>query len=226
MRGRGNGDHAVAHRDRRQDERDEADQRRLVGADDSHHAPRLVHRQRDEARLGRVHRAVVLVGEARVIEGAPHGGLDFGARLARRRAGLGDEPLGEFLGARFEVLGEIVEHLGAVVRRRRAPARRLARRLDGVAHVLAVARARRGRRLCPRDRAPRSSSRSRAAPACRRYRAWRCGRSRRRRAPARGRAGRSAAALTALAGLVGAAGATRYSASPSRPPSRPKPLSR
>ena len=63
---RRNGDHGIAHRDRRQDQRDEAEQRRLVRADDAHHAPRLVHRQRDEARLRRVHRAVVLVGEARV----------------------------------------------------------------------------------------------------------------------------------------------------------------
>ena len=192
MRSRGDGDHAVSHRDRRQHERNEADQRRLVGADDPHHAPRLVHRQRDEARLGRVHRAVVLVGEASVVERAPHGGLDFGARLARSGAGLGDAaarriPRRAIRGSRRD---SRAPGRGCAPSPRPSsppspPPRPRCARPCGC-------RARRGRRLCLQGRAPRRCSRSPAAPACRRCRAWRCGRSRRRQAPARGRAGRSA----------------------------------
>ena len=62
MGGRRDRDDAIAHGDRRHDERDESEKRRFVRADDSHHAPRLVHRERHEARARRVNRAVELVG--------------------------------------------------------------------------------------------------------------------------------------------------------------------
>ena len=60
---------------------------------------------------------------------------------ARRGAGLGAQPLGELRRPRRKGFGEIVEHLRAVVRGRRAPAGRLRRRLDGIADVLAIAEA-------------------------------------------------------------------------------------
>ena len=50
------------------------------------------------------------------------------------------EAVGELVGARRQVLGQVVEDLRAVVRRSRRPSRLAgARRLDGVADVLAVA---------------------------------------------------------------------------------------
>ena len=49
MRRGGNRNDRIAHRNGRHDERDEAEQRRLIGADNAHDAPRLVHRDGDEA---------------------------------------------------------------------------------------------------------------------------------------------------------------------------------
>ena len=96
-RGRGNGDDAIAHRDRRHDQRDEGEQRRLVRADDAHDAPRLVHRQRDEARARRVHGAVELVGLAGVDRTARRIDASTSAsRRARGGAGHRAQPVGEF----------------------------------------------------------------------------------------------------------------------------------
>ena len=228
MHRRRDGDDAIAHRDRRHDERDEGEQRRFVRADDAHHAPRLVHRQRDEARARRMDRAVEFVGEAGVEERAADRRLDLAPRpraaaapviARRRRANSSARAL--------KVLGEVIEHLRAIVRRRRAPGRRLGRRLDGVADVLAVAEAGQPDLAAGRIERRRSCSRSRAAPACRRYRAWRCGRCRSISAAGAkpGRRASSGRRLRRL-GLRFGSSAMRYSYKPSRPPSRPKPLSR
>ena len=100
MRGGGDGDDAVAHRDRRHDQRHEGEQRRFVGADDAHHAPGLVHRERDEAGARRVHRAVVFVGEAGVEESALDRGVDLAAAAREEAPVIVARRFGEFVGPR------------------------------------------------------------------------------------------------------------------------------
>ena len=86
----------------------------------------------------RAHRAVVFVGEGGVEEQPADRGLDL--RRLRRAPVMALEPRGELGRAGGEVLGDVVEHLRAVVRRRAAPSRVALRGgLDRVADVLAIA---------------------------------------------------------------------------------------
>ena len=105
---------------------------------------------------GLVHGALVFVGPGGEGEQALDGGVDLGRRLglalapvsSRRRSANSSR-------AGVEVLGEVVEDLRAVVRGGRAPSpARLARRLDGVADVLAVALADFADELAVRRRRP------------------------------------------------------------------------
>ena len=53
--------HAVAHGNRRYHQRDKAQQRHLVGADEAHDAPGLVHGERHVAGFGGVDAAIIFV---------------------------------------------------------------------------------------------------------------------------------------------------------------------
>ena len=92
----------------------------------------------------------------------------FARSAAARRSSHRSAPANS-LGARREILGDVVEDLRAVVSGRARPAlRRRVRRFDGVANVLAIAfrRLRRPARRSARECA--ACSRRRGAPACRR----------------------------------------------------------
>ena len=86
-----------------------------------------------------VHVAVPLVGPGGVGEEALDGGLDLTGGFLGGRAGQGAQPVGELALAGGQVLADVVEDLGAVVRRGLRPAGGLVRGLDGVADVLPVA---------------------------------------------------------------------------------------
>ena len=92
------------------------------------------------ALLRRLHAAGVLVGPGGVGEQAPDREIHLAARAVRTGPGQRRDPAAEVLAARRQILGGVVEHLRPVVRRGLRPAGlRLARGLDGVAHVFAVA---------------------------------------------------------------------------------------
>ena len=121
-------------------------------------------------------RAVVLVGEAGIEEGAPDRRLDLGLGGAPGRARHNADAPGEFVRPGAQVLGDVVENLRPVVRRRCPPATRPWLRPRPRCGCPCGCRAPRGRSRRPLDRGRRNCSRNRAAPACRRHRVWRCGR--------------------------------------------------
>src|SRR5262249_38422063 len=86
-----------------------------------------------------MHRAVVLVGPGGVGEQPLDRRLDLPGRRLGALTGRSVQPPPELVGACAQVLGDIVENLGAIVRRLRGPAGARTRRLDGVADILAVA---------------------------------------------------------------------------------------
>ena len=104
--------------------------------------------------LRRMHRAVVLVGLGGVVEDAADRRLRPPPLAALPTPVMAREARREFGGARRQVLGDVVEHLRAVVGGGRAPAAGLGRGLDGVADVLAVAEAGLADRLAAWRRAP------------------------------------------------------------------------
>ena len=102
-------------------------------------------------------------------------GCDFLRRL--RFSHCSRQPASDFVAALREILGHVVENLGASVGGGLGPARRFAGGFDGVANVFAIAQRRFAEQLGRSGCALPCCSRNRAAPACRRCRALRCGRS-------------------------------------------------
>ena len=145
--------------------------------------------------LRRVHRAVVFVGPAGVEE-QPRGSRRRPRRAprARRRRSCARSRAANSARARVEVLGDVVEHLRAVVRGRRAPAGRLAPRPRRRCGCPCGCPGRPGRASGPCGSSTAvASSRNRGAPACRRYRVLAVrsmpSAPRRRRRPGRGARG-------------------------------------
>ena len=131
-----NRDDGVAHRDRRGDEADEPEQRGLVRANDADRPYGLGQRERHVAQRCVVDRAIPFVGHRRIREQPLDAGGHLGlARHARHQGNA----VGEFTFACRQILGDEVQHLRAVVRRRVCPPRSRPGRLDRVADVLAVA---------------------------------------------------------------------------------------
>src|SRR5689334_20359895 len=135
----GNGDHGIAHRDGGRDERDKAEQRALVGADQAYDADWLVRRQRHAAHRRGMNRAVVLVGPGAVGEEPLDARLHLARRVIAPAASHAEYALSELFGAGRKVLCKVVENLRAQVSGSAGPAAGRVRRLDGVADVLAVA---------------------------------------------------------------------------------------
>ncbi len=121
---------------------DEAEERIVVGADDGDDADRFMNGEGQAADRRRMDAAFELVGPGAIGEEAVDGRFDFASGIGVRYAALIDNAAGELAGADGEILGEIIEHLGAGMLRGGRPAFRLAGGLDGVAYVLAVAVAR------------------------------------------------------------------------------------
>ena len=161
--------HGVAGDDRRGDHRDQAEQRRSPAARArrprrSARAPRSRSTARrpgwpSPATCGDLVRPAGVPDPA--VDGRVHGGLGLAARRGPRRRATSST---NCAAAALQQLGDPVEHLAAVVRRRRRPAgERLARRDDRVAGVLAGAPAPRWRGTRPCCRSPRRTGRSRDA---------------------------------------------------------------
>src|SRR5262249_6985650 len=110
---RGNGDDGIAGRDQGQHKREESKQRILVRADDTDSSERLVHGHRSVAEWRIVHRAIELVGPARVREKALDAFLDFAGSLFLPYRSA--EPGSDFLAALGEILGDVIEDLRAIV---------------------------------------------------------------------------------------------------------------
>src|ERR1700730_5069402 len=117
---RGNRDRRVAHRDHRHDQRQEPQQRRLIGTNDSNRANRFVHGDRDVAERGVVHRAVKLVCPGRIREDALNAAIHLGRSLSF--ADDGGQMASDFLAALRQIFRHVVEHLGTIVRRGPGPA--------------------------------------------------------------------------------------------------------
>src|SRR2546422_4975378 len=125
----GHYNYRVAEGDRRCHQRYETEQRKIVRGGDTEHAHRLVHRERDAADRGVVHRAVPLVGPGRVREQPRDAGIHFFLSHASR----------EFGGARREVFGDEVENLRTQMTAGAFPSFGGVRCLDRIAYVLAIA---------------------------------------------------------------------------------------
>ncbi len=134
---RGNGDNRVAHGERGHHNRNKTEQRRFARTDDAHGPNRLVHRDGDIAKRRIVHRAVKLIGPRRIRENALDAEIDFRGRLLF--ADHGSEAVRNFIAALGKILRAVVENLRSIVRRSLRPRRGLARRLDRVANVFAIA---------------------------------------------------------------------------------------
>ena len=162
-------DHRVAHGQRRRDQRDQAEQRRIVGRDDADHADRLVQRQRHGAGRRLVDAALELVGHAGIVEQP----LDRQRRPRRARPWRVApvscaEPRGKLVGAAGQVFGQDNRAPGCGCRRspRPRPCRRARPRRRR--ECPCGCRGRLRRQACPCGRARRANSCRPAAPACRR----------------------------------------------------------
>ena len=139
-------DRAVAHGDGRGHEGHQPEKWRVIRAEGTDHAHRFLHRQRDAANGHAMRLPVIFVGPGGIGEEAPDGGVHFlGAGAA---AGEGVDAMGEFIAARRQVLGDVIEDLGAQVAGGGGPAFGGPGGLDGVADILAV-----GDRGLPEERA-------------------------------------------------------------------------
>ena len=132
----------VAHRDGRREQRDHSQQRPVVGRDLADHADRFVQRHHHHIAGWLMDTAFEFVGCGGEGKEAFDAGLHFEARALFSGKGRkrGDQSICLGLG----VLGQEIQDLGAAMGRLALPARRLSRRFDRVADVLAVALRRRG----------------------------------------------------------------------------------
>ena len=139
------------------------------GTDDADGSDGLVHGDRDIAERRIVHGAVELVGPRRVGKNALEAEIEFGGGLlvADDRGQTADDfvaPLGKILRA-------VVKNLRPIMRRCFRPGFGLARSLDRVANVFAIAERSFAQQSPIGANALPCCSRNRDAPACRRCRA-------------------------------------------------------
>ena len=165
--------HRVSGRDQREHQREKSEQRKFRGANHADCAQRFIHRDRNVAKRRVVHRAIKLVRPSCVGEQPLDALVHFLGRLLFSNGCR--EPRGDFFAALRKILGDVIEHLRAVVRRGLAPGFRLARGFHGIANVLAVAERRFAQQLTFLAANFQAVARNPAAPACRRCRASPCG---------------------------------------------------
>lgn len=139
------GDHhgSVAARNRRRHQRHKSQQRVLIGAGDSDHAHRLIHRHRDSAQGGLLDVATVFIRPRRVREQSLHRRVHFGLRRFLRAPRHLHNALHELRVARVQILGDEIQDLRTVVSVPHRPALlgfdHRVRGFHRVADVLAVA---------------------------------------------------------------------------------------
>src|SRR5579859_7038574 len=136
---RWNDHYRIAHRDCRGNKRDKAEQRVFIRAGHAYHADGFGQGQHRAAQWRAMHNPLVFVGPGRVTEQARYAGLHLAVRVSMARARLLDDAPREFVFARRQVLGDVIENLRARMRRATGPATRRVSRLNRVADVLAVA---------------------------------------------------------------------------------------
>ncbi len=132
-----NSDDGISGGEKRKDEREKAEERRLRRANDADGADGFIHGDGDVAERRVVDRAIEFVGPAGVREEALDGEANFFCGL-----GFADgsgETRGDFCRALREIFSDVVENLGAIVCCGFGPGFGFARGFDGVANVLAVA---------------------------------------------------------------------------------------
>lgn len=139
---RGERDHDIAANDRRQDDRHEREQRRLVGRQQPDHPHGLSHGEVEVRRGHRVDAAeqlLIFVAPTRIV----HDAVDGGRHFLRGCGGLGatqGQGVDELGAARLEHLRQAIKDLPAVIARAACPTRHGARgSLDGVAQIFAGA---------------------------------------------------------------------------------------
>lgn len=107
--------HRVAARNRGRHQRDKSQQRIFVGAGDSDHAHRLIHRHRDSAQGGLLDVPAVFIRPRRVREQTLHRRVHFGLRRFLRAPRHLYDSLDELGVARVQILGDEIQDLRTVV---------------------------------------------------------------------------------------------------------------
>ena len=135
--------HRVAARDGRRHQGDKAQQREFIRAGDADHAHRFIHTDGDAAQCGFLHRAAVLIGPARISEEPFNGSIHLGLRGFVRATGHLYYAPDELGIAHIQIFSDEVQDLRTVETVTHGPAglgqMSGMRRLDRLAHVLAVA---------------------------------------------------------------------------------------
>src|SRR5919109_3046700 len=129
----------ISHRDRGGNERHKAEQRMLIGTRDADDANRLVHREGNAANRHVMYGAVVFVRPRRVGKEPRDRDVDFARCFVLTAADLLRDAPRKLIGASRQILGDVIQNLGAQMASRLPPTfpRRVSG-LDGVANVLAI----------------------------------------------------------------------------------------